>query len=83
MRPGESITFQSLSMPVLSVADNSRILVRAEVDETDVSKVRVDQPAVATADAYGAEKFTGRVVRISGGLGKKQIKSDACLRVIR
>jgi HlyD family secretion protein len=76
MKEGESITFQSVSMPLLSISDNSRILVRAEIDESDVSKIGIGQPALVTADAYRSETFTGKVVRISGGLGRKQVKSD-------
>lgn len=76
MKVGESITLQSASLPLLSIADNSRILVRAEIDESDVGKIAVGQSALVRADAYRDETFTGKVVRISGGLGRKQIKSD-------
>lgn len=77
LRPGESITYESLSSPVLSMTDPSKAFVRAEIDETDVSKVRIGQPAWISAKAYPNETFTGKVVRLSGGIGKKQIRTDS------
>jgi HlyD family secretion protein len=39
--------------------------VRVEVDETDVTKIRENQAAYVTAEAYGEQKFAARVVRIA------------------
>jgi hypothetical protein len=47
-----------------------------DVDETDVSKVRVGQGAYVTADAFGKQKFWGRVVRIGQQLGPKNVRTD-------
>jgi len=76
MRPGESIRFEMVGMPILSLTDDSRIMVRAEIDETDVAKVKIGQEAFVTAEAYRGETFTGKVVRIGGALGRKSIFSD-------
>jgi hypothetical protein len=51
--------------------------VRVDVDQTDVGKIRLGQRAYVTADAYGAQKFWGQVVRIGPMLGKKSIWRDA------
>jgi HlyD family secretion protein len=50
--------------------------VRVDVDETDVSKVRLGQRAYVTADAYGKQKFWGRVVRVGQQLGPKNVRTD-------
>ncbi len=73
--PGETITLEKL-LPIVTIADVSKIIVRAEIDETDIRKVKVGQPAVITADAYPREKFKGKVTEISSAVGKKKIISD-------
>ena len=50
--------------------------MRVEVDETEVSKVRPGQKAYVTADAFGNQKFWGRVVRVGEQLGRKNIRTD-------
>jgi HlyD family secretion protein len=62
--------------PIISFGDISRLIVRVDVDETDVAKVRVGQRAYFTAQAYGTKRFTGTVLRIGGQLGRKTIESD-------
>ncbi len=76
MNPGESISYESLNQPIVSVADTTRLTVRAEVDETDIGKIQVGQRAEIHCDAFPGQGFYGRVTRISGGLGKKKIQSD-------
>ena len=50
---------------VLTLSDLSRLFILASVDESDIGRVRVGQPAKITADAYPEERFGGRVVRIA------------------
>ena len=76
MNPGEAISFESLSRPIVTVADTSKLTVRTEIDETDIGKIEVGQKAEVTADAFPGRIFRAEVVRISGGLGKKEIHSD-------
>jgi HlyD family secretion protein len=47
------------------MADLARIYIRALVDETDIGRVRPDQPVTVTVDAYPGESFKGNVVRIA------------------
>ena len=75
LKEGESVS-EMRDMPIVTVADTARLRVRVDVDETDVSKLRIDQRAYVVADAYGEKKFLGRVIRIGGMLGKKQIRTD-------
>lgn len=76
MQIGESITPENPNSSIFTIADTSILRVRVDLDETDVAKVREGQSAFVTADAYGNKKFTGRVVRISQILGKKNIRTD-------
>lgn len=76
MNPGESISYESLYQPIISVADTTRLMVRAEVDETDIGKVQIGQRAEIRCDAFPGQAFFGRVTHISGGLGKKKIQTD-------
>jgi HlyD family secretion protein len=76
MNPGESISYESLFQPIVSVADTTRLMVRAEVDETDIGKIQIGQRADIRCEAYPGQTFYGRVVRISGGLGKKKVQTD-------
>ncbi len=70
---GESVVETA---PVATVADVSVRRVRAEIDETDVGRVAVGQSAFVTADAFGARRFAGRVVRVGQSLGRKSVITD-------
>jgi ABC exporter DevB family membrane fusion protein len=72
---GESVSTQ-FDSPVITMADDSVLCVRLDVDESDVSKLRVGQRAYVTAEAYGAHKFWGRVIRVGRILGKKNIRTE-------
>jgi HlyD family secretion protein len=76
LKAGESVTGLTEMQPVLTVADASRLRVRAEVDEADVARVRLGQRAWVTASAYGAQKFQARVVRVARAIGRKNIRTD-------
>jgi HlyD family secretion protein len=75
MEPGEVIVLQR-PQPILTLADRSRLLVVAEVDETEVGRVRRGQSAVIRADAYGDEPVKGTVVDVAGAVGRKTIASE-------
>ena len=76
-RNGESVSNSSLvADPVVTVGDTRRLRVRVEVDETDVSRIRVGQRAYVTADAFAGQKFWGRVIRVGEQLGRKNIRTD-------
>lgn len=76
-RSGESVSNSStVPDPILTIGDRNVLRIRVDVDETDVSKVRVGQRAYVTADAYGKQKFWGRVVRVGQQLGPKNVRTD-------
>jgi HlyD family secretion protein len=76
MNPGESISYESLYQPIVSVSDTTHLRVRTEIDETDIGKIQVGQRATIRCDAFRGQSFYGHVVRISGGLGPKKIQTD-------
>jgi HlyD family secretion protein len=73
LRTGEAV---AEGVPVVTVADVSRLRVRADVDESDVARVRLGQRAYVTAAAYRGQKFWGRVVRIGQVLGRKNFRTN-------
>jgi HlyD family secretion protein len=76
-RSGESVSNSStVPDPILTVGDTNVLRVRMDVDETDVDRIRVGQKAYVTADAFGDQKFWGRVVRIGNQLGPKNVRTD-------
>jgi HlyD family secretion protein len=76
-RKGENVSNSStVSDPILTIGDKKILRVRMDVDETDVSKVRLGQKAYVTADAFGKQKFWGHVVRIGQQLGPKNVRTD-------
>ena len=76
-RAGESVSNSStVPDPILTVGDTKVLRVRMDVDETDVNRVRLGQKAYVTADAFGDQKFWGRVIRIGNQLGPKNVRTD-------
>jgi HlyD family secretion protein len=76
-RSGESVSNSStVPDPILTIGDNKTQRVRVDVDETDVSRVRLGQKAYVTADAFGSQKFWGHVVRVGQQLGPKNVRTD-------
>jgi len=76
MNPGESISYESLYQPIVSVSDTTHLMVRTEIDETDIGKIQLGERAEIRCDAFRGRTFYGRVARISGGLGQKKIQTD-------
>lgn len=62
--------------PIVTVADLSRLQVRAEIDEADVAAIAVGKTAYATADAYGDRRFPIKIARITRELGRKTVRDD-------
>lgn len=60
VQPGQSFTSQDA---VLVMSD--RLTVKAQVDETDIAKIRLNQMANVTLDAYSDQKIEARVDKIS------------------
>jgi HlyD family secretion protein len=74
-KAGESVSTQ-FDSPVVTLADDRVRRVRVDVDEADVASIAVGQKAYVTADAFGDRRFFGRVIRVSGLLGRKNLRTD-------
>ncbi len=51
--------------PIADIADMRSVHVEAGVDEIDIGKIRLGQPATVRAEAYLDERYEGEVVRIA------------------
>lgn len=64
---GETVIVGTTNTPgsvVMEIADLSSMLVKAQVDETNIAPVRVGQPATVYINAYDDETFRGKVEKI-------------------
>jgi len=74
MKPGE--TFSTFTpQPILSLADTSRMRVRAEVDEHDLGRIRAGQQVIVRSDAFNGKTLAGRVNRIGSQMGRKKVRT--------
>jgi len=67
VKKGERVvgTAQMAGTEMLTIADMSRIEVRVDVSETDISKVKIGDTTVIEADAYRNRKFKGIVSKVA------------------
>jgi HlyD family secretion protein len=79
VKKGERVvgTAQMAGTEMLTIADMSRIEVRVDVSETDISKVKIGDTTIIDADAYRNRKFTGTVSKISVSSTKSGINAAA------
>jgi multidrug resistance efflux pump len=75
-QPGENLGLLPSPTPIVTVADVSTLRVRVDVDETDIAGLRPGLAAWVTADAFGAKRFPGRVIRVGEMLGRTHIRTD-------
>ena len=68
---GEGVTPE---IPILAIADLSKIWVNAEVDETDIGRVHVGEKAQITSNAYPGQTFAGSVREIANYAGARKIR---------
>ncbi len=47
------------------IADMDRLFITADVDETDIGSIAVDQEVIITTDAFPTNEFKGRVKRVA------------------
>jgi RND family efflux transporter MFP subunit len=73
VEPGEAV---DISMPLMIMGDLQKIIVKAEVDETDVGKLSLGQRAEITADAYPGRVFRGTIYEIGQAVGKRKVKPE-------
>ncbi len=73
--PGE-LTGPESPQPIVVLADTSAFRVRAFVEEYDAPRVRIGMPAKIKADGIPGKEFSGKVVRFSPYMTRKELWSD-------
>jgi HlyD family secretion protein len=79
VKRGERVvgTAQMAGTEMLIIADMSRIEVRVDVSETDISKVKIGDTTIIDADAYRNRKFKGLVSKIAVSSAKGILSSGS------
>jgi macrolide-specific efflux system membrane fusion protein len=62
---GETVASSFSAPTFVTIVDPTRLECVAIVDETDIGRVRVGQPAEFTVDAYPGRTFSGTVTRVA------------------
>jgi HlyD family secretion protein len=70
-------TMNNVGTQIMTVSDLSRMLVRAEVDETDVVDMKLGQKAKISVDAFPDTTFSGTVAEIGNTAKASQISTVA------
>lgn len=70
---GEAVTPET---PIIAVADVENIRINAEVDETDVGRIKTGDPATITSDAYPGKVFQGEIQEIADYVGARKVKPN-------
>jgi ABC exporter DevB family membrane fusion protein len=73
VEPGEAV---DIGAPLLVVGDTRKIIVKAEVDETDIGKLAIGQTVSITADAFPGRVFPGTVYEIGETVGKRRTRPE-------
>ena len=61
---GETVAASFSTPTFVTLLDLTRLEVWAYVDETDIGRIRIGQPATFTVDTYGSAELTGEVTAI-------------------
>ncbi len=70
------LTGPTAAEPAVIMADTSRLLVRTFVEELDAPRVTTGLKATITADGLPGKQLSGRVVRLSPRMSRKQLFTD-------
>jgi len=70
-----------ISMPLMVLGDLQKVIVKAEVDETDVGKLSLGQRAEITADAYPGRVFPGKIYEIGQTVGKRKVRPEDPVKI--
>lgn len=73
---GESVSLDGPATAIVTLADTGVLRVRMEIDERDVAAVHQGQRGWVTAEAFGDQRFSGRIVRIAPMFGRKKLFVD-------
>jgi RND family efflux transporter MFP subunit len=71
--PGETV---APAAPLLTIADLSRLLVEAEVDEFDIPRIVPQAPATISAEGYRGPGWRGRVEEIADAVSPRRTRPE-------
>jgi HlyD family secretion protein len=78
-KTGEMVT-PAPEQPLIVIGDMSVVRVRAEVDEHDVSKIKIGQKAFVRSNGYPGQDFEGRVTELAPSLAAPRMSSRGARR---
>ncbi|MGE8940763.1 HlyD family secretion protein [Leptospira interrogans] len=64
VKPGEVVT-PSPEQPIVTIGDPTVIVVKSELDERDIAKIRVGQKAFVRSSAFPGQEFEGKVTALA------------------
>jgi HlyD family secretion protein len=67
VKPGEVIS-PSPEQPILTMGDPNTLVVKAELDERDIAKVKIGQRAFVRSNAFPGRDFEGKVTALAPAL---------------
>lgn len=62
--------------PLISLADLTRLQVRLEIDEADLSRVQVGMNGFVRTASTGDQRFPGKVLEVAPELGRRKVPLD-------
>ncbi len=65
---------------ILTVSDLSQIITEVQVDEVDLPRLKLGQPAVVTVDALNGKKYDGTVIEIGASAQAAQSAASSTIR---
>jgi multidrug resistance efflux pump len=74
LHAGEAVS-TVIPQPILTMADLTTLMVRAEVDEQDIARVWPGQRVGLTATGIAAAEFGGRVERVAITMGRARVRT--------
>ncbi len=78
-KTGEMVT-PAPEQPLIVIGDMSVVRVRAEVDEHDVSKIKIGQKAFVRSNGYPGQDFEGKVTELAPSLAAPRMSSRGARR---
>lgn len=70
------ITSKEMLTSLVTIADVKRVWVNAEIDETDIGRIRIGDKAEVTSDAYPGKVFQGVVQEIADYVGARTVQPN-------
>lgn len=72
---GEAVTGID-AVPVILLANLSRLFVRAEIDDSEVELLRVGLPIIAKEKRPNPNHYPGKLVKVLGRMGRRHLQTD-------